>query len=65
MMVQLYSLQCLGVWMYFTLVLLDRNHANLGVGWFRTGIGMYCCSKREHLILLFQHYVKFSQIILL
>jgi len=43
MMVHLYSLQCLGVWLYVTLVLLDRNHANLCVGWFRAGIGMLYC----------------------
>jgi len=66
MMVHLYSLQCLGVWMYVTLVLLDRNHSNLCVRWFRAGISMlYCWSIREHLVLLFQHYVKFGQTILL
>lgn len=49
-----------------TLVLLDRNHANLCVRWFGTGIGMlYCWSTREHTVLLFQHYVKFSETILL
>jgi hypothetical protein len=52
--------------MYVTLVPLDRNHANLCVGLFRTGISVLCCwNIREHLVLLFQYYVRFSQIILL